>query len=206
MSTILQDRRDPGQVTVVAEKTIRAVQRIRITGGPPVSCSHRYSPGLHLPSALVYHSKVHFLPAPLHSTGCGGTSRPSLVACFLSLWNGLMLFQHTTAPSVHVYSDASGFFGYGGVVLPSHWFKWPTTWSAMDIRVKEMVPIVIAAAPWGGSWHRTHLFSIRQSGSSSYPPEVVRKEPCHSSFSSLFLFLLCIFSVSVLCGTHFRHT
>lgn len=79
--------------------------------------------------------------------------------CLLSHWNGFMFFRHTTAPAAHVYSDASGSFGCGGVILPSHWFQlqWPTAWSAMDITIKEMVPIVIAAALWGGYWHRMHI-------------------------------------------------
>ena len=79
--------------------------------------------------------------------------------CLLNHWNGFMFFRHTTAPAAHVYSDASGSFECGGVILPSQWFQlqWPTAWSAMDITIKKMVPIVIAAALCGGYWHRMHI-------------------------------------------------
>ena len=40
--------------------------------------------------------------------------------CLLNHWNGFMFFRQTTVPAALVYSDASGSFGCGGVILPSH--------------------------------------------------------------------------------------
>ena len=59
----------------------------------------------------------------------------------------------------HVYTNASGSFGCGGVVVPSSWFhlQWPDTWEAVDIIVKELVPIVIAAGIWGQLWHHSNI-------------------------------------------------
>ena len=78
---------------------------------------------------------------------------------FLQQWNGTMFFPQPPTPAAHVYTDASGTFGCGGVVWASHWFylQWPTSWSTVDIAVKELVPVVIAAALWGRSWHRMHI-------------------------------------------------
>ena len=78
---------------------------------------------------------------------------------FLQHWNGLMFFPQFPAPTSHVYSDASGTFGCGAVLLPSHWFRfpWPESWSSMDISVKELVPIVVAAALWGSWWRRSQV-------------------------------------------------
>ena len=78
---------------------------------------------------------------------------------FLQQWNGMMFFQQVPVPSIHVYTDASGSFGCGGVALPSTWFqlKWPESWAEVDIAVKELVPIVVAAAIWGRRWYRVHV-------------------------------------------------
>ena len=57
-------------------------------------------------------------------------------------------------PLVHVFSDASGFFGCGAVVPNGAWFnqEWPSCWSEKDITAKELIPIVLAAALWGPHW------------------------------------------------------
>ena len=43
--------------------------------------------------------------------------------------------------------------------MPSAWFqlRWPESWSEVDIVVKELVPIVVAAAIWGRHWSRSHV-------------------------------------------------
>ena len=70
-----------------------------------------------------------------------------------------MFFRDLPTPSAHIYTDASGIFGCGGVVLPDHWFQlqWPLTWEDIDITVKELVPIVVAAALWGRNWGNLHI-------------------------------------------------
>ena len=80
-------------------------------------------------------------------------------ACFLHHWNGRAFFPQPLAPVVHVYTDASGSFGCGGVVPPSHWFQiiWPPRWADVDISVKELLPIVVASAIWGKSWRLSRV-------------------------------------------------
>ena len=78
---------------------------------------------------------------------------------FLQEWNGTMLFPKSCPLGAHVYMDASGTFGCGGVVGSSQWIhlQWPASWAEVDISIKELVPVVIAAALWGRSWYRQRI-------------------------------------------------
>ena len=81
---------------------------------------------------------------------------------FLVHWNGTMFFHYSPTPAIHIYTDASGSFGCGGVALlpiSPAWFnlQWPDSWSDVDISIKELVPVVIAAAIWGRHWFRLHI-------------------------------------------------
>ena len=78
---------------------------------------------------------------------------------FLQEWNGSMFFPQPTVSEIHVYTDASGTFGCGGVLWPSQWFslQWPASWLETNIAVKELVPVVIAAALWGRLWYRCRI-------------------------------------------------
>ena len=75
---------------------------------------------------------------------------------FLQDWNGTSFFPVAT-PSVEVISDTSGSFGCGAFSIPHGWFQleWPASWQDTNITVKELVPIVIAAALWGDKWRRS---------------------------------------------------
>ena len=71
---------------------------------------------------------------------------------FLQHWNGRMFFRRRD-PSFHVFTDASGSYGCGGYFAPN-WFslQWPSSWADSTISVKELVPVVLAAALWGMHW------------------------------------------------------
>ena len=77
-------------------------------------------------------------------------------ASFLRHWNGQGFFPQPLAPLSHVYTSASGSFGCGGIALPHHWFKVNGRHS-IDISVKELFPIVVAAAIWGKGWRQTRV-------------------------------------------------
>ena len=72
---------------------------------------------------------------------------------FTTNWIGCSLLP-LPHPSIHVFSDASGSFGCGAFATPMGWFQlqWPPSWDADDITVKELLPIVVAAAIWGQAW------------------------------------------------------
>lgn len=76
-------------------------------------------------------------------------------------WNGRSLFllpKWEQAPDTTVTSDASGSVGFGAV--SSHEFfacKWPKNLDSLNIAIKEMIPIVIAAKIWGHSWERKRI-------------------------------------------------
>lgn len=80
--------------------------------------------------------------------------------CFLQSWHGTSLIFRDCTPSLHVYSDASGSFGCGVVCSDCRWLqvRWGESWAEVDISVKEMVPVVLAAASWGRSWHHHRVF------------------------------------------------
>ena len=117
---------------------------------------------------------------------------------FLQHWNGTTFFMQPAIPTEHIFTDASGSIGAGGFWQPQRCFqlKWPGSWNETDIVVKELVPVVIAAALWGRRWYRAHVcFHIdneavvriiqRQSGRSSIIQHLLR---CFYFYSALFQF------------------
>ena len=74
---------------------------------------------------------------------------------FVDTWNGLSLLWSASicSPDTIVVSDASGSWGCGAYYLP-HWFhmKWPPQAQHFSITVKELFPVVIAAAIFGRYW------------------------------------------------------
>ena len=80
--------------------------------------------------------------------------------CFLQSWHGAAFVVSGSSPVVHVHSDASGSFGCGAVSGDGRWLQvsWPESWADVSIAVKEMAPIVLAAATWGCSWHHCSVF------------------------------------------------
>ena len=74
---------------------------------------------------------------------------------YAAAWNGTSMLhkwekQH---PSVHVTSDASGTWGCGAYT-GQMWFQfqWPDDMLDCHITIKELIPIVFAAAIWGDLW------------------------------------------------------
>ena len=74
---------------------------------------------------------------------------------FASKWNGtaMMTVVDRSNPVALITSDASGSWGCGAFYL-SQWFQiaWGGPVAESSITVKELVPIVVAAAIWGKSW------------------------------------------------------
>ena len=76
---------------------------------------------------------------------------------FLEGWNGisLMTVVNRVEPEVIVTSDASGSWGCGAF-WEEQWFQlaWADTQCSrnMNIAVKKLIPLVIAAAVWGRQW------------------------------------------------------
>ena len=76
---------------------------------------------------------------------------------FLEAWNGVswMIAANKTVPDVILTSDASGSWGCGAF-WEQRWFQvaWEDTSCSpsANITVKELIPIIIAAALWGKEW------------------------------------------------------
>jgi hypothetical protein len=103
---------------------------------------------------------LHRTKAPHHHIRLTAGARADMAwwKCFLQHWNGSSFFPPPN-PSVHVFSDASGSYGCGAFSEDAGWFKmeWPEDWLEVDISVKELVPVVVAAAIWGGLWAGKHI-------------------------------------------------
>ena len=72
---------------------------------------------------------------------------------FLSNFNGSSFFltrDWITNPSLQLYTDASGSFGYGAV-FRDQWFygPWPESWRSLNIAVLEFYTIVLSVIIWG---------------------------------------------------------
>lgn len=74
---------------------------------------------------------------------------------FLCNWNGVSLLTATNSrqPDAAITSDASGSWGCGAY-WGSQWLQWQWDQFAQDksIAVKELLPIIFAAALWGKEW------------------------------------------------------
>ena len=74
---------------------------------------------------------------------------------FVEEWNGISLawISSLPDPDVCVVSDASGNWGCGAHWLP-HWFflEWTPRLQDKSIQVKELFPVVVAAAVFGKEW------------------------------------------------------
>ena len=123
--------------------------------------------------------------------------------CFLHEWNGRSFFPRS-APSVHVYSDASGSFlwlwclsGWRQLVPAS--VARVMAWRERSIATLELIPIVIAAALWGPQWHgQMVLFH------SDNVAAVCDVNRMFSSNSSLIHLLRCLSFFAAYFGFHFK--
>ena len=105
-----------------------------------------------------------------------------------------MFFPHSPDPNVLFVSDALGSFCCGAILLHSQWLQveWPSSWSNMNITVKELVSIVCAVAPVapeaGSVPHQKH-------GSCGHPLEAISQECICTPLAQMLLFLVSILSV-----------
>lgn len=111
-------------------------------------------PGRSFTRSLIEASK---LPKqPQHRVRLNLQCRADLAwwAVFLPGWNGVSVFP-PGPPITTILSDASGSWGCGALdTLSGDWLQlqWPQSWETVNIAIKEMVPIVLAAAVWGARW------------------------------------------------------
>ena len=100
---------------------------------------------------------LHVVRAPSHFVRLTAGARADLAwwRCFLQHWNGSsffpLQFMCTQMPQEPLAA--------GRVSNQLGWFQaqWPTEWEDIDISVKELVPVVAAAALWGKRWASQHI-------------------------------------------------
>lgn len=95
--------------------------------------------------------------SPSHNVRLNVAARADIMwwHIFASHWNGVsMLWDlHGLPPNVKVLSDASGRWGCGALAMPN-WLAlaWPPELQDASIQVKELIPVVLAAALYGREW------------------------------------------------------
>ena len=81
---------------------------------------------------------------------------------FATNWNGISMLWDSSvwSPGFNIFSDASGSWGCGAY-WGFQWFhlKWPNHLQSLPIAIKELTPVVIAAAIFGRQW-RGHLIQF----------------------------------------------
>ena len=71
-----------------------------------------------------------------------------------------IIHKSNPQPNLVCTSDASGSLGCGAYPTPTDSYfqvKWPAKWEGVSIAIKEMIPIVVAAAIWDPSWSRSAI-------------------------------------------------
>ena len=81
---------------------------------------------------------------------------------FATNWNGISMPWDSSvcSPAFNIFTDASGSWGCGAY-WSFQWFhlKWPNHLQSLLIAIKELTPVVIAAAIFGRQW-RGHLIQF----------------------------------------------
>ena len=101
---------------------------------------------------------------PEHHVRLNAAARADIVwwHLFAEEWNGISILwdSSTLLPEFTVFSDASGSWGCGAL-WGFQWFhfKWPDQFRPFSIAIKELIPVVVAAAVFGSKW-KGHLIQF----------------------------------------------
>ena len=101
---------------------------------------------------------------PEHHVQLNAAARADIVwwHLFAEEWNGISILwdSSTLLPEFKVFSDASGSWGCGAL-WGFQWFhfKWPDQFRPFSIAIKELIPVVVAAAVFGFKW-KGHLIQF----------------------------------------------
>ena len=94
---------------------------------------------------------------PTHNVRLNMAARADIVwwYLFMSHWNGVSLLWNSRkqSPDITVLTNASGSWGCG-VSWGTYWLQlqWPSHLKDLSIAVKELIPVMLAAAIFGPQW------------------------------------------------------
>ena len=120
---------------------------------------------------------------------------------FASSWNGVSMLYQTghLRCTASISTDASGSWGCGAF-CGGKWFdlRWPPSLQRSHITVKELVPIVLAAAVWGREWVGQNVMAYCDNAAvvavltsaDSKEPEVMHLLRCLAFLKAKFQFTL----------------
>ncbi len=104
---------------------------------------------------LLHRADEGMAPCPQHHIRLNEGFRSDLYwwMSFCTGWNGTSFWPRLAAPGQAVASDASGSWGCAAYWHP-FWFqiRWSPRSDHLPIAVKELLPILVAAATWGSQW------------------------------------------------------
>ena len=104
---------------------------------------------------LLHKADRGMAPCPHHHICLNESFRSDLWwwLVFCSQWNGVSCWFPPTVVHQVVLSDALGAWGCGAYWHP-FWFqlRWSSRSHHLPIAVKELLPIIVAAATWGPLW------------------------------------------------------
>lgn len=128
---------------------------------------------------------------------------------FIQHWNGLSMMQQSRRdnPDIVLTSDASGSWGCGAF-CGTAWFQyqWPTDMPPSHITLKELLPIVIAAAVWGGKvGKQIHCVQMRQRSCCLHSQYGFKQRPCSHGLDALLTFYHCQVQSTPICSAFGRH-
>ena len=116
-------------------------------------------PGRAFMRNLIEASKKRRLPAQEVRLNVDCRADIAWWSTFVGAWNGRALFPNLPRGPT-LLSDASGSWGCGAYSPGSgQWFQiqWPPSFMEVNIAVKELLPVVAAAALWGSAWRGTTI-------------------------------------------------
>ena len=94
---------------------------------------------------------------PEHHVRLNSSARADILWWYLFAtdWNGISMLWDIgkLLPDYNVVSDASGTWGCGAY-WDGKWFhfQWPSILQSLNIAIKELIPVVVAAASFGNQW------------------------------------------------------
>ena len=138
--------------------------------------------------------------SPAHKVRLNLAARADIIwwYCFVHKWNGASMLWDLgrLVPEITVHSDASGGWGCGAYCLP-HWFslQWPPELESASIQVKELVPVVIAAALYGKEWSgKVVLFKVDNMAVVNIIADIYSREPHLIHLVRLLIFFASLHS------------
>jgi len=146
---------------------------------------------------------LHHVKQPHHYVWLTASAQADIMwwKCFLGRWSGCSFFISSPIAQ-DIYADASGSWGCGVFSDGLGWFhlKWSHQWQEVDISVKELVHVTIAAAIWGIQWAGKRICSQSDNAAVMCVLNQDSEKKTHTrAYVAMYFTLQCILWVRIYC-------